>query len=63
MSLRVSLDYKYELEESTVEKPNSLEFDDNNPSGQSTVTIQTGGEPEEPAPLPPTKEVKKLLPN
>jgi hypothetical protein len=52
------------LEESTVEIPENpkiLEFDDNNPSGQSTVTVG-GGEPEEEPEeqLPPTKAVKKL---
>jgi hypothetical protein len=42
MPLRVGPGSKYELEESTVEKPDSvqnLEFDANNPSGQSTIQV------------------------
>ena len=42
MALLVSLECKYELEESTVESRNSSEIDDNNQSEQST----------DPGPLP-----------
>jgi hypothetical protein len=54
------------IEESTLENTENSEipaFDDNNPSGQSTVTVGGGeGEPEEEPEesLPPTKAVKKL---
>jgi hypothetical protein len=61
MSLRVSLECKYDLEESTVENLSVTKNDDNNPSGQSTVEEYKEGEEPEPDLSQHQKRGKKRL--